>query len=225
LTVDDAIFSARDVDFFIAISFVNLAVRSLSAFSFLCFAVNGAASETSPNDVVADAPASNLAFFHRVRCAAAIFFLDSTLLRVPTREAANDTLAAARVPARFAASSSTSSTSPARGTTASDPPSARIISGNFIDSVARCFRTPSASPRCTSFRGRPRRSPSVPARRLCAAPLLGVPRLARARVDVDIDIDIDDAIPRVVVVDARRRLSRPTPDDLVPWDRSRADKS
>ena len=55
--------------------------------------------------------------------------------------------------------------------------------------------------------------------------LLGVPRLARARVDVDIDIDIDDAIPRVVVVDARRRLSRPAPDDRVPWDRSRADKS
>ena len=57
----------------------------------------------------------------------------------------------------------------------------------------------------------------VPARRLCAAPLLGVPRLARARVDVDVDIDIDDAMPRVVVVDARRRLSRPT----LPWDRAR----
>jgi hypothetical protein len=77
----------------------------------------------------------------------------------------------------------------------------------LIDSAARCFRTPSASPRCTSFLGRPRRSgPSTAARARVDPPLDDVPRPDRDRIDVDIAIDVHiPADVDIAAVDARRR--------------------
>ena len=98
LTLEDAIFSNLDVDFFIAISFVNLAVRSdADADDFPFFTPGVVVVSAMKGSAVAggaSASASSLALRHRSLCALAIFFLDSTLLRVPTLAADARTLIA-----------------------------------------------------------------------------------------------------------------------------------